>query len=113
MLVMNSRLAKPVVLQSDINPHLYNRNKKLTNKKVNVPSGQPIGRIACPSCGNDRNFIEVARDVIVTTSYVQNMDGSFTPEDNDTEIVGKVGLFCGQCNADLSAFINHLQEMTF
>jgi hypothetical protein len=27
--------------------------------------------------------------------------------------VGKVGLFCGQCNTDLTQFHNHLQEMTF
>lgn len=85
----------------------------MTKKKVHIPPGQPIGRIACPACGNDQDFIEVARDVIVTTRYVQNPDGSFTPEDNDTEIVGKVGLFCGQCNADLTIFHNHLQEMTF
>lgn len=85
----------------------------MTKKKVLVPSGQPMGRIICPACGNDQDFIEVARDVIVTTRYIQNLDGSFTPEDNDTEIVGKVGLFCGQCNADLTIFYNHLQELTF
>ncbi|MDW7774357.1 MAG: hypothetical protein SCH71_15835 [Desulfobulbaceae bacterium] len=85
----------------------------MTRKKVNIPSGQSLGRIICPECGNDRYFIEVARDVIVTTRYLQNDDGSFTPEENDTEIVGKVGLYCGECNADLTMFYNHLQEMTF
>lgn len=85
----------------------------MTKNKVHVPTGQPMGRIICPACGNDRDFIEVARDVIVTTRYIQNLDGSFTPEVNDTEIGGKVGLFCGQCNADLSIFYNHLQELIF
>jgi hypothetical protein len=87
--------------------------KKLTKKKVNIPSGQPFGRIICHDCGNDKDFVEVARDVIVTTRYIQNDDGSFTPEENDTEIVGKIGLFCGVCNADLTIYYNHLQEMTF
>lgn len=82
-------------------------------KKVRRPSGQPIGRIICPHCSNDRDFIEIARDVIVSTRYVQNKDGSFTPEDSETEIAGKVGLYCGQCNTDLSLFYNHLLEMTF
>ncbi len=85
----------------------------MMKKKVHVPSGQPMGRIVCPSCGNDRDFIEVARDVIVTTRYIQNLDGSFSPEENEIEVAGKVGLFCGQCNTDLTLFHSHLQEMTF
>lgn len=85
----------------------------MTKKKLNIPSGQPYGRVICPNCGNDQVFIEVARDVIVTTRYVQNEDGSFTPEENDTEYVGKVGLYCGECNTDLTVFYPHLQEMTF
>ena len=47
-----------------------------------------MGRIICPTCGNDRDFIEVARNVIVTTRYIQNLDGSFTPEENEIEIGG-------------------------
>ena len=82
-------------------------------KKVQVPAGQPIGRIKCPTCGNDRDFIEVSRDVIVSTHYYQNDDGSFTPEEDENEVVGKVALYCGVCNANLSFFHNHLLEMTF
>lgn len=85
----------------------------MTKKKLNIPSGQTLGRIVCTECGNDLEFIEVARDVIVTTRYIQNDDGSFTPEENDTEVVGKIGLFCGVCNADMTIFHNHLQEMSF
>ena len=81
--------------------------------KVQVPAGQPAGRISCPHCGNDKDFVEVAEDVVVTTHYVQNMDGSFTPRENDTEIHGEIHLFCGNCNADLSRFHSHFLEMIF
>ena len=47
-------------------------------KKVQVSKNKPIGRIVCPHCGNDRDFIEIAHDVVVTSHYVQNDDGSFT-----------------------------------
>ena len=82
-------------------------------KKVQVPAGRPLGRIVCPNCGNDKDFVEVARNVIVTTRYVQNDDGSFTPEEGDSEVQGEVGLYCGQCDADVTAFHSHLLEMTF
>ena len=82
-------------------------------KKVQVSKGKPLGRIVCPHCGNDQDFVEVARDVVVTTRYVQNDDGSFTPEESDSEIVGKVGLYCSQCETDVSYFHNHLMEMIF
>jgi len=82
-------------------------------KKVQVPSGRPLGRIVCPDCGNDKDFVEVARNVVVTTRYIQNDDGSFSPEEGDSEVMGKVGLYCGQCDADISYFHNHLMEMIF
>lgn len=82
-------------------------------KKVQVSKGKPFGRIVCPNCGNDRDFIEVANDVVVTTEYIQNDDGSFTPTDTDSEILGKVALYCGQCDNDVSFFHNHLMEMIF
>jgi len=82
-------------------------------KKVQVSKGKPLGRIICPNCGNDNEFIEIAREVVVTTRYVQNDDGSFTPEDTDSEVLGKVGLYCSQCEADVSYFHNHLMEMIF
>ena len=82
-------------------------------KKVQVSQTTPIGRIVCPHCGNDRDFIEIAHDVVVTSRYVQNDDGSFTPEENDSEVLGKVGLYCSRCETDVSNFHNHLLEMIF
>ena len=81
--------------------------------KVKLSKGKPIGRIICPHCGNDHDFIEIAHDVVVTSRYIQNDDGSFTPEENDSEIMGKVGLFCSKCETDVSSFHNHLMEMIF
>ena len=81
--------------------------------KVQMPSRRPLGRIVCPNCGNDKEFVEVARNVVVSTRYVQNDDGSFTPEEDDSEVLGKVELYCGQCDADVSFFHNHLTEMLF
>jgi hypothetical protein len=85
----------------------------MTMKKVQVPVGRPFGRIVCPNCGNDQEFVEVARNVVVTTRYVQNDDGSFTPDEGDSEVLGKVGLYCSQCDADMTSFHNHLLEMIF
>ena len=85
----------------------------MTMKKVQVPAGRPLGRIVCPNCGNDKDFVEVARNVVVTTRYVQNDDGSFTPDEGDSEVLGEIGLYCGQCDADVSAFHNHLMELIF
>ncbi|MHB8811478.1 MAG: hypothetical protein ACYC9M_15935 [Desulfobulbaceae bacterium] len=82
-------------------------------KKVQVPAGRPLGRIVCPNCGNDREFVEVARNVVVTTRYVQNDDGSFTPDEGESEVLGKVGLYCSQCDADVSIYHNHLMELIF
>ena len=82
-------------------------------KKVQIPSGEPVGRIACPHCGNDAEFVETADNVQVTTRYVQNSDGSFTPMENSTEIHGEVQFVCGQCGADLTRFRRHFLEMSF
>lgn len=90
-----------------------NESKKAAMKKVHVPAGRPLGRIVCPNCGNDRDFVEIARNVIVTTTYLQNEDGSFTPDEGESDVLGKVGLFCGLCDSDLSFFHNHLSEMIF
>lgn len=82
-------------------------------KKVQIPTGEPAGRIICPRCGNSVNFIEVADNVLMTTHFVQNRDGSFSPKDSETEVVGEIKLFCGQCSADISEFHGHLNEMIF
>ena len=82
-------------------------------KKIQIPSGEPVGRIACPQCGNDAEFVEIADNVQVTTRYRQNTDGSFTPVDNSTEIHGEVQFVCGQCGADLTRFRGLFLEMSF
>jgi len=82
-------------------------------KKVSIPSGEPTGRIVCQQCGNNAKFVEIAENVLVTTHYLQNSDGSFTPEENTTEIFGEVKFICGICGADMTRFHAHFLEMSF
>jgi len=82
-------------------------------KKVHIPFGEPAGRIVCPQCGNKKKFIEVAENVLITTHYLQNNDGSFTPEKNSTEIFGEVKFLCDQCGEDMTRFHTHFLEMSF
>jgi hypothetical protein len=82
-------------------------------KSVPIPSGEPAGRIVCPRCGNAKNFVEVAGNVLVTTHFIQNRDGSFTTVDRETENLGEVKLYCGHCSTDVSQFHSHLHEMIF
>lgn len=70
-------------------------------------------RISCPNCGNDHSFFEIADDVVITTHYVQNPDGSFTLEESSSQPFGSVKLFCGNCEEDLSPFHQRFQEMIF
>jgi hypothetical protein len=65
------------------------------------------------SAATANDFVEIADNVQVTTHYVQNSDGSFTVEDNSTEILGEVKFLCGQCGADLTRFHGHFLEMSF
>jgi len=75
---------------------------------------QPPGnRIICPDCGNDTEFIEVAENVILSTLYIQNQDGSFTPEEDESQVVGEIKLICAQCETDLSIFHDRFAEMLF
>lgn len=82
-------------------------------KKVQIPTGDPAGKITCNMCGNSTDFVEVAENVLVTTRYKQNSDGSFTPEENDTEIFGKVRFLCAKCGEDLTRYHAHFLEMSF
>lgn len=82
-------------------------------KKVTIPTGRPSGHLTCPVCGNTEDFIELARNVTVTTRYLQNEDGSFTPEENETDIHGDVRLLCGKCSADMTSYHNHFLDMIF
>lgn len=70
-------------------------------------------RIHCPQCGNDSDFFEIADGVVLTTHYVQNDDGSFTQEDDESQVMGEIRFYCGECNQDLSAYHNHFLEMLF
>ncbi|NIA08496.1 MAG: hypothetical protein GWP10_01645 [Nitrospiraceae bacterium] len=70
-------------------------------------------RIVCPYCGNEKSFYEIAEDVILTTRYIQNPDGTFTRHGDGSRILGDVKLYCGECQADLSKFHNRFLEMLF
>jgi len=70
-------------------------------------------RIVCPACGNDTEFYEVADGVVLTTRYIQHGDGSFSPEGDESQILGEIKLFCGECQADLSQFHQRFVEMLF
>ncbi len=72
-----------------------------------------VNLISCPSCGNDEDFIEVAENVIITTHYIQNPDGSFIPEEDNSQILGPVRLICSECDEDLTAFHQRFTEMLF
>lgn len=82
-------------------------------KKVKVPVGRPAGHLICPVCGNSQEFVELARNVTVSTRYVQNRDGSFTPQENETEIHGTVHLLCGKCGNDMTDYHSHFMGMLF
>jgi len=70
-------------------------------------------RIVCPNCGNDQEFLEVADGVILTTRYIQNEDNSFTQEGDDSQILGEIRFYCGECNTDLSQYHQRFLEMLF
>jgi hypothetical protein len=80
------------------------------NTRLNLPLSR---RIICPNCGNERNFYQIAEDVKLTTRYIQNADGSFTPLSDDSRILGEIKFYCGECQADLSEFYNRFLEMLF
>lgn len=69
--------------------------------------------LKCPYCNNETNFFEISDDVITTTHYVQNRDGSFTEEKRSAQSLGDVKLFCGNCEEDLSSFYERFSEMIF
>ncbi len=73
----------------------------------------PGNRIVCPQCGNDEDFYEVAENVILTTLYTQNKDGSFTPLEDNSQVLGAMKLICAQCSKDLSLFHQRFSEMLF
>jgi len=70
-------------------------------------------RITCPECGNDADFFEVADGVMITTRYLQNQDGSFTQDGDESQVLGEVKFFCGECNTDVSQFHQRFLDMLF
>ncbi len=57
--------------------------------------------------------MEVAENVTITTLYTQNYDGSFTLEEDESQVLGALKLICAQCEADLSNFHARFAEMLF
>ncbi len=83
-------------------------------KKERKPTlGQNNRLITCSNCGNDTDFFEVADSVILTSRYVQNSDGSFEQDGDESQILGEVRLFCAECNQDLTAYHQRFVEMLF
>ena len=70
-------------------------------------------KISCPNCGNDEDFLEVADGVILTSRFIQNEDGSFSQEGDESEILGEIKFFCGDCGIDLTEYYHHFLDMLF
>lgn len=70
-------------------------------------------RLTCPTCGNDEIFFELADDVLLTSHYTQNSDGSFSHDSDTTQVNGEVLFFCGSCQEDLSEYHQRFREMIF
>ena len=93
----------------------YSDTNKISRKKVKpkvttFPSAQ---RINCPECSNNKEFLEVSDGVILTTRFIQNSDGSFSQELDDSQVLGQVKFYCGDCGADLTHFHKRFLEMLF
>ena len=83
---------------------------KTRPKVVTLTSTQ---RITCPECNNNKEFLEVSDGVILTTRFVQNTDGSFSQEIDDSQVLGQVQFYCGDCGTDLTQFHKRFLEMLF
>lgn len=84
---------------------MENRNK--------LPEIRKTVKITCPVCGNDEDFFEVADNVVLTNRFIQNEDGSFTQDSDDSQILGEIRFFCGECESDLTEFHKYFLEMLF
>jgi len=72
-----------------------------------------VNKLTCPFCSNNEDFFEVAEDAIITTYYNQNKDGSFTANDQSSEILGGIRLFCASCGESLDEYHERFREMIF
>ena len=70
-------------------------------------------KISCPVCGNDEDFFEIADGVILTSRFLQNEDGSFSRDGEESQILGEIKFFCGECESDLTQFHQHFMDMLF
>ena len=86
------------------------KNKKTRSKVITFPSTQ---KITCPECGNNKEFLEISDGVILTTRFIQHSDGSFGQELDDSQVLGQVKFYCGDCGADLTQFHKRFLEMLF
>lgn len=68
--------------------------EKATTKAANL--------LRCPSCGNTTSFLEICDDVVTTTHYKQNPDGSFSLEERDFHSLGTPKLLCNECEEDMT-----------
>ena len=87
-------------------------HKKRNNSAIVIDIKNSL-RITCPQCGNKTEFLEVADGVVLTTRYIQNSDGSFSQEIDESQVLGEVRFYCGECGSDLSQFHKRFVEMLF
>ena len=86
---------------------------KILKKHQQDPISNKVARISCPTCGNDQDFYEVADGVILTSRFLQNKDGSFTHDGDESQVLGEIMFFCGECESDLTQFHKHFLDMLF
>ena len=79
----------------------------------NIPEVSKTVKLTCPVCGNDEDFFEIADNVLLTSRFIQNEDGSFTQDSDDSQILGEIRFFCGECESDLTEFHKYFLEMLF
>lgn len=89
------------------------KNKTAQVRRIRRPVGEPLGKISCPRCGNSARFVEQLESVLVTTTYLQNDDGSFTPVEQNSDAEGELSFLCGECGYDMTPFHGHFREMVF
>jgi len=87
--------------------------KQLPKSQKGKSSQNKISRISCSHCGNDEDFLEVANGVILTSRFIQNEDGSFSLDDDESNILGEIKFFCGDCGSNLTEFHQHFLDMLF
>ena len=78
-----------------------------------MPQKAVANLLKCPQCGNQRDFLEVIENEIITNHYSQNPDGSFSFNEQSSQSTGTSSLYCAVCEEDLSGFLDRFLEMIF